>query len=1412
MEGTLTQITNYVLTQSWQIALLVAVIALVNLALRHRSAHVRYLLWLVVLTKCLVPPLLSVPLAVLPEEKSVPASILDRPVAPETAPVVVPSTPVRPALPEQTVASRTVRLHPRQWFALVWMSGVTVFILIAAVKALRTQLWLRRSRKLLPVELQNGIADLFFGLGLKRFPKVWMVEGIGQPFVWGLLRGGIYLPANFLNVNSAAHRRGVLGHELSHVLRFDAAVNLFQVVAQAVFWFHPFVWWANKRIRAEREKCCDEMAIARLNARAKDYSRAIVETLVTEHESTRPIPSLAIAGPVKNIEERIKTMMKPGKRFYKRPSLVAATAVMLIAVLTVPTALVLTARAAEAATQSKAKPPKSLHEAAEAGNLDEVKRYIASGTHIHAKNDRGETALHRAAREGHRDVAEFLIDKGAGVNMKNNRKQTPLHHAARYGHRPVVELLLDHGADLTAKYQNQIAFDLSIQSGDASTVELFLARGADVNAKNQKGRTPLHRVIKGWTNSSILKFLISKGADVNAKDNEGVTVLHDAAGEGMDEIVSLLISKGADVHAKTNEGLSTIDAAILGPPMWTQGNHKKVIEILVANGAQVSSIHQAAYKGDLEKVKEYLKQDVDVNIKGPENRTALHFAARAGQMDVVKLLLAEGAVVNAKAENGVTPLHAAIESGDQTDIAKLLIVRGADVNTQVNMDVNEEGIVGGSPLHIAAILNRIEMAKLLIANGADVNSKSQMTGTPIMGIQPSMALVLGGIIDLELTDESSDDKEVISMFWRRRKALAELFLDHGADVNETMPMIGWRFIHFASAAGLPEAIELLISHGADVNVRNNEGQTSLHIAVSDIPDDIALDRLGTVKLLIAKGADLNARDGKGGTALWYAQKEGHKQIVDLLRKHGAQLAAPVTALRDVAEEGNIEQVRMLIESGADVNTRALKRPFTPLLAAISKDHKEVAELLINHGADINAKGYKEGTALHHVARRGHTGIMKLLLSNGADTEAKSDSGATPLLWAAYYGQTEMAKLLVEHGANIEARMPDGETTPLFHALLQGNTDTVALFLDKGADVRVQKGGWDPLATAMWYDNKEIVTLMGEKRSEFSDVHIAAYFGDLNQVKRYLSDGGHVDAGGPSGFTLLHCAVCGDQKDLAQYLIAKGADVNKTDTPGWPPLQLIGRTGASKEMIELLLDKGADVNQRAKWGHIALHWAAAEGQKPIVEMLLARGSDVNVRTNSIGEEKEEDAAWTPLHRACEWGHKDIAEILIVHGADINAKTTNGKTAISLGKEKKHKQVVELLRQHGAEETFSWVSLLRRAVAKRDVEEVRNLLPPLKGVKAERNKLANRQFMFFHTEGSSKEYEKRLLILRNDGTIDENSHPNESTWQVDEEGRVLIKHKDGRISTVLNEITVQDGKYELRGPFLFKEDINHILREQ
>lgn len=333
-------VVSYLLAQSWQIAVLAAMVGLISMALRNRSAHLRYLLWLIVLAKCLVPPFLTVPLAVLPERSSSPfvagIALGEEYSALET------SIPVGGTTQPQEL--KTAVPSARELIALVLAAGAFFFLLWVGGRAVRYTSWLRDRRRPLPPALQESIRELSEGFKFRKWPRIWLLEDIGQPFVWGLLRGSVYLPADFVGLSGSDQQRSVLAHELSHIARFDAGVNLLQVLAQAVYWFHPFVWWANRKIRQEREKCCDEMAVAHLNTPPEHYTGAIVDVLAAERRSARPIPSLAIVGSVRDIEERIKTMLKPGKKFHKRPSLVAATVVLFIALVTIPTALVLTAR------------------------------------------------------------------------------------------------------------------------------------------------------------------------------------------------------------------------------------------------------------------------------------------------------------------------------------------------------------------------------------------------------------------------------------------------------------------------------------------------------------------------------------------------------------------------------------------------------------------------------------------------------------------------------------------------------------------------------------------------------------------------------------------------------------------------------------------------------------------------------------------------------------------------------------------------------------------------------------------------------------------------------------------------------------------------------------------------------------
>ena len=911
MEAYLTQITNYLLTQSWQIAVVVVVVAVVSWLLRNKSAHIRYLLWLIVLAKCLVPPFLSIPLAVLPEQRAVIVLPSTEPIAIE----LVETFPVEaPAPPAPIIVKHTPRLTFHQLLAVVWFAGAGLFVLVAVVKALRTELWLRRKRKLLPAGLQSEIKELFSSLGFSISPKLWLVEGIGQPFVWGLLRGGIYLPANFVKAHNVEHRRGVLGHELSHILRFDAAVNLLQVVAQAVFWFHPFVWWSNRKIRVEREKCCDEMAIAHLGARAKDYSDAIVNILIGEHESTRPVPSLAIAGPVKNIEERIRTMLKPGKKFYRRPSLISAAVVTLMAVFTVPTALVLTARASEEVEiKAETKPTKSLHQAAAEGDLGQVKELLAAGAAINAKDGNGSTPLHRAVKAGHRAIAMLLIDEGADINAPGRWTARPLHEAAWEGHVDLVKLLIAKDADVNA-WQGDYWTPLhsAANQGHKDVAEILIASGADVNL-HREGGTPLHTAA-GQGQLEMAALLIDKEADIGARDSAGRTPLHVACQAGHDDIVKLFLARGADIEAKEGkEGRTPLHLAALRA-------RKNVAETLLAAGADINSrndrwnstpLHDATIPGDMGVITLLVAKGADFKVMDIQGKTAMHNAVEFNRPKVVKFFLARGIDVNQKCGKGneSAPLHIATWKGNK-DMIELLLANGADVNVKAHgqtalhraMRLDKKDMVRfllakglkTSAINAAAFFGELDRVKTLVAEGTDIDAKDECDYSPLgaaaCGNQLAVVKFLtakGAQVDAK-NGRGFTALHIASRFGD--KDIVELLIAEEATVNLRDDATGRPAVYYAALEGRNDIIDLLIANEADINARSgpltfngepDEGWTPIHAASIS-------GHKAAVELLIEKGAEVNPKTKTGKTPLSLAKDRGHTEIIDLLRKHGAR--------------------------------------------------------------------------------------------------------------------------------------------------------------------------------------------------------------------------------------------------------------------------------------------------------------------------------------------------------------------------------------------------------------------------------------------------------------------------------------------------------------------------------------------
>jgi beta-lactamase regulating signal transducer with metallopeptidase domain len=185
------------------------------------------------------------------------------------------------------------------WLVEAWLLGVAFFSLRSAGGFLL----LERERRRQSLALSNDVLELCHmlqhRLGLNRVVRYCECAWLQAPAVIGWFRPIVLLPVTALTGLSEEQLQLVIVHELAHIQRFDPFVNVFQICVETLLFYHPAVWWLNKRIRAERENCCDDVAIS-VCGNAVEYARAL-----TLMEEWRSAPALAMAANRGPLSERI---------------------------------------------------------------------------------------------------------------------------------------------------------------------------------------------------------------------------------------------------------------------------------------------------------------------------------------------------------------------------------------------------------------------------------------------------------------------------------------------------------------------------------------------------------------------------------------------------------------------------------------------------------------------------------------------------------------------------------------------------------------------------------------------------------------------------------------------------------------------------------------------------------------------------------------------------------------------------------------------------------------------------------------------------------------------------------------------------------------------------------------------------
>jgi hypothetical protein len=200
----------------------------------------------------------------------------------------------------------------------LWLAGV-----IGLSFRLALSWWfLQRLRRAAQTPVASAVVDraasLAARLRVSRPVQVVQSAAVQVPAVIGWLRPVILLPASALTGLSLPQLDAILAHELAHVRRHDFAVNLLQTAAEVLLFYHPACWWISRRVRAERELCCDDIAVALCG------DRVLYASALADLESLRAEPTLALAATDGPLLQRVRRLLSPSPEGPRMPGLTAS--------------------------------------------------------------------------------------------------------------------------------------------------------------------------------------------------------------------------------------------------------------------------------------------------------------------------------------------------------------------------------------------------------------------------------------------------------------------------------------------------------------------------------------------------------------------------------------------------------------------------------------------------------------------------------------------------------------------------------------------------------------------------------------------------------------------------------------------------------------------------------------------------------------------------------------------------------------------------------------------------------------------------------------------------------------------------------------------------------------------------------
>ena len=699
-------------------------------------------------------------------------------------------------------------------------------------------------------------------------------------------------------------------------------------------------------------------------------------------------------------------------------------------------------------------------------------------------------------------------------------------------------------------------------------------------------------------------------------------------------------------------------------------------DLLLKSKGGAKAFYRAGARGYYEIVKLLLEHGIDPNIEIGFDTALLPIVAKNGHIEIVKLLLKQGAHPDSKNYGKTAMIHAAWR-GD-IKMCQLLLKHGANVDGAENMT----SLKNRTPLMAAANKGHTELVKVLLTHGANVNAKQKHYNNTAL----SEALK------------------------NRHREITKILLEHGATFNDSALLL-------VTYNNWPEIVRLLLEDGADANIIQK------YTNMTPLIESSSRGYFEIVEMLLKYGASIDAQNSRKLTALMMATKAGYAEITRLLLERKAnpnfQDQNGLTALMLASQKGHLEIVQALLKNGADISiaTKSTHPPkFTALMYAVNGLYYEIAKSLLAHGANINFQDVDDESVLIKFLRNAIRDesitdkkgkpflFLDYLLDKNVDVNIRSSKGYTALMvvaminpseWYSYKSKVEVLKIeqafaditkvLIEHNADISLRNLKGESA---------------------LDLARKRKHLYIVELLEWQNNQD--------KKPLDNLLIGAVYNDLKLVQASLKNGSNVNTRYSretwKGDTPLLIAVDRGHIEIVKFLIDQNADINAIFEDGATAL-ILGSEKGHKEIVANLLKKGANVSAQNKSGITALLSASMKGHFDIVKDLVKHGADVNI-TWPEGKHKD----YTPLMFAASSGDNHAVKILLEAGADPDAEISHGyqlgTNALTLAKDNKHEEIVQVLKQKGVEETsdetLKATASLMQAIQDDDIDAVKQAL--------------------------------------------------------------------------------------------------------